>query len=107
MRITFVCVVASCAALIGGCDQSTSSPDKQVICNQSADAAHYIASLSTSSDETAAVTRQAIADRKYPALDDKELGLIGTIVMLSRANSTPDEISAKVRDTCLRGSAQQ
>lgn len=79
---------------------SNSSYTNAQLCSQSAEAAHYIAAMSTSSDDVVRVTDEVIADRKYPLLGDKVVASIGSVVALSRGTQTPDEISAYVRNRC-------
>ena len=95
-----VLTIAFCSAGGGGGARNYSATNISDLCPQSAEAAHYIAAASTSSDDVTRVTSEAIADRKYPALDDKQMGLIGSVVALSRERETPDEISAKIRASC-------
>jgi len=70
------------------------------MCSQSAEAAHYIAAMSTDSNDVVRVTNEVIANRKYPLLGDKVVASIGTVVALSRGTKTPDEISAQISSTC-------
>lgn len=94
-----VIVIALAASPGGGASGSGSKAD---LCDQSAEAAHYIAAASTSSDDVVRVTDQVIADRKYPLLGDKVVGSIGAVVALSRGTKTPDEISESIRQRCLQ-----
>ena len=73
---------------------------KQDVCDQSSEAAHYIAAMSSSPSEVSDITRQVIAQRKFPALDDKLLASIGMVVILSQNTKTPDELAQTVRETC-------
>lgn len=91
-----VIVIALAASPDGG------AGSRAEFCDQSAEAAHYIAAMSTSSDDVVQVTDQAIADRKYPLLGDKVVASIGAVVAVSRGTQTPDEISATVKDRCLQ-----
>jgi len=90
-------IVIAVAASPGGAGGSGS---KAEFCDQSAEAAHYIAAMSASSDDVVRVTDQAIAERKYPLLGDKVVASIGAVVALGRGTQTPDEISALVREKC-------
>lgn len=96
----FVIFIVAAAAGSGG--SSGASYTKIELCDQSGEAAHYIASMSTSSDDVVRVTDQVIADRKYPALGDKVVGSIGMVVALSRGDKTPDEISDTIRQRCVQ-----
>jgi hypothetical protein len=93
-------VILVIAAAAGSGNGSSSSYTKADLCDQSAEAAHYIAAMSASSNDVVRVTDQAIADRKYPALGDKVTASIGAVVALSRGQKTPDEISASVKARC-------
>jgi len=88
------------AAASGSGDGSSSSFSKSELCDQSAEAAHYIAAASTTSDDVVRVTDQVIADRKYPILGDKVTASIGAVVAMSRGQKTPDEISASIKARC-------
>jgi hypothetical protein len=90
------------AAVAGSGGSSSATYTKSEICDQSGDAAHYIAAMSNSSEDVVLVTDQVVADRKYPAPGDKVLGSIGMVVALSRGTQTPDEISAAIRQKCLQ-----
>jgi len=94
-----VIVIAVAASPGGGAGGSGS---KAEFCDQSAEAAHYIAAMSASSDDVVRVTDQAIAERKYPLLGDKVVASIGGVVALSRGAQTPDEISATIKAKCLQ-----
>lgn len=85
---------------IGVGSGSSSSTTKAEFCVQSGEAAHYIAALSTSSDDVVRITSQVIADRKYPLLGDKVTASIGSMVAVGRATKTPDELALWVRSTC-------
>jgi hypothetical protein len=93
-------VILVVAAATGSGNGSGSSYTKTDLCDQSAEAAHYIAAMSASSNDVVRVTDQAIADRKYPALGDKVTASIGAVVALSRGQKTPDEISASIKARC-------
>jgi hypothetical protein len=79
---------------------SGDSYTKRELCDQSGEAAHYIAAMSTSSDDVVRVTDQAIAERRFPALGDKVTASIGAVVALSRSTQTPDEIASALRSKC-------
>lgn len=100
LLLVVLCVGVFVIALAAGPD--TGSGSRAELCDQSAEAAHYIASLSTSSDDVVRVTDQVIADRKYPLLGDKVVASIGGVVALSRGAQTPDEISATIKAKCLQ-----
>lgn len=107
----FLAVVAVVAVLIfigvaTNPSGNSASYTKVELCDQSAEAAHYIASLSSSPSEATAITKQVIADRKYPLLGDRVTASIGAMVMLSQDTKTPDEIAQMVKGTCERGAAQ-
>jgi hypothetical protein len=103
--LTVVAVVAALIFIGVATNPSGNSASytKSELCDQSAEAAHYIASLSSSPSEATAITKQVIADRKYPLLGDKVTASIGTMVILSQSTKTPDEISQVVKSTCERG----
>lgn len=102
--LTIVALVGIVVVIALANPTSTSASfTKQELCDQSAEAAHYIASLSSSPDEATAVTRQVIADRKYPILGDKVTASIGAMVALSQSAKTPDEMAQMVRSTCEHG----
>lgn len=90
------------AATLFGCDNSSNGSDTGELCAQSTEAAHYIAAKSVDVNDVVRVTDEVIADRKYPALDDKVLGSIGAVVALKYGQETPDEISEDVRNTCQK-----
>lgn len=71
------------------------------LCTQSAEAAHYIAAKSASPADVAQVTRDVIADQKYPLLGDKVVASIGGMVAVSLDRNTPDEIAQGVHDRCV------
>ena len=79
---------------------ASSSYTHAQLCSQSAEAAHYIAAMSASSNDVVPVTDKAIADRKYPLLGDKVVASIAALVALRRGTKTPDEISAELRSAC-------
>lgn len=99
-------MVGVCALLIvgviaiGSSSKSEGSYTAAEMCDQSAEAAHYIAAMSASSDDVARVTSQVIADRKYPILGDQVTASIGAVVALSRGLKTPDEISDDIKARC-------
>lgn len=76
------------------------SGDREV-CNQSAEAAHYIAAKSISIGGVNSVVGEVVADRKFPALGDKMIAAIGAVVITQKdTRKSPDEISAIVRQAC-------
>lgn len=95
-------IILVIAAAAGSGGSSSAAYTKADLCDQSAEAAHYIAAMSVSSSDVVRVTDQAIADRKYSALGDKVVGSIGMVVALSRDSKTPDEISEAVRQRCVQ-----
>ena len=95
-----IVVLLAIAALYWLGSNGSSSVTQADVCPQSGEAAHYIAAKSTSSDDVVRVTDEVIAERKYPALGDKMLAAIGSVVALSRGTYTPDEVSAKVQTAC-------
>lgn len=101
--LAFVAIVAVVFVIaINGEKGASQTFTKRELCEQSQEAAHYIASLSTSSEEAMRVTNQVIADRKYPVLGDKVTASIGAMVITGRGTKTPDEIGIWVRETCER-----
>jgi hypothetical protein len=95
-------VILIIAGVGGSGGSSSASYTKSEVCDQSGEAAHYIAAMSASSDDVVRVTDQVVADRKYSVLGDKVVGAIGMMVALSRNDKTPDEISDMVRQKCLQ-----
>jgi len=75
------------------------------LCSQSTEAAHYIAAKSASPADANRVTRDVIADQKYPLLGDKVVASIGMMVAVSLGRSTPDEIAKGVHDRCVNSTA--
>lgn len=74
---------------------------KSQLCDQSKEAAHYIAAESIGNEDVPTVVGHVVADRKYPDLDDKLVGNIGLVVITERAeNKTPDEISDDIYQAC-------
>lgn len=102
--LTIVALVGIVVVIALANPTSTSASfTKQELCDQSAEAAHYIASLSSSPDEASAVTHRVIAERRYPILGDKVTASIGAMVALSQNTKSPDELSQAVKVTCERG----
>jgi hypothetical protein len=76
------------------------------LCSQSQEAAHYIAAKSASPADVDRVTREVIADQKYPLLGDKVVASIGGMVAVSLNRNTPDEIAQGVHDRCMLSTQQ-
>lgn len=91
------------AATLSGCygpNGENYYGDKEV-CDQSAEAAHYIAAKSGSIGGVNRVVSEVVADRKFPALGDKMIATIGMVVITHKdMHKSPDEISAVVRQAC-------
>lgn len=91
------------ATVISGCYGPNGEDylgDKEA-CDQSAEAAHYIAAKSISIGNVNRVVGEVVADRKFPALGDKMIAAIGMVVITQKdIHKSPDEISAVVRQAC-------
>jgi hypothetical protein len=72
------------------------------MCDQSEEAAHYIAAKAASASDVPRVVRDVIADRKYPLLGDKVVASIGLVVSIKYGTESPDEIAAELKQTCLK-----
>lgn len=109
MAFIGVLIVLSIAFLAIGAmtpDSAVRSSVANDICSQSQEAAHYIAAKSAGPGDVARVTREVIADQKYPLLGDKVLASIGGLVSVSLDRNTPDEIAQGVHDRCVLSTQQ-
>lgn len=90
---------------LAGCDGQRGGVDE--MCDQAAEAAHYIAAMSGSISGVPAVVDRVVAERKYPALSDKQLGLLGVVIVTQKdIGKSPEEISAVARRACESGGKQ-
>jgi hypothetical protein len=101
-RAIAAAAVAAGSISLVGCDGQSGGIDD--MCGQAAEAAHYIAAMSGSISGVPAVVNSVVAERKYPALSDKRLGLLGMVVVTQKdMGKSPDEISAVARRACESG----
>ena len=97
------------ACLLTGCDrQAQISATRTDLCEQGAEAAHYIAAKASDSDHAAQITRDLIAERKYPDLGDKLVAGAGMVAILGlNAGMTPDQIHDSMLAKCTQEAAQR
>jgi hypothetical protein len=72
------------------------------MCDETEDAAHYIAAKSASAADVPRVVREVIADRRYPLLGDKAVAALGLVISIKYGTKTPDELAAELKQVCLQ-----
>lgn len=98
--------VVVAAAMLAGCsDEAYEANFKRQYCQESKDAAHYMASLGRTPNEVTRIADRLIADRKYPALGDKGTAATAMAVVQSqRAGLSPEQIVQELErsEVCTR-----
>lgn len=95
-----LCLIA--ATLVGGCADSP-RPAAMEMCSQAGAAARYIAAKSQRVSDVRRVVGHVIAERRFPALADKDVAMAGEFVILTRDRLSPEDIAAKFEQDCHVG----
>jgi len=97
MKAGWLVAVSASTLCIASC-----ADDKNPIngCAQGAEAVHYIAAKARSASDVPRVVGEVVAERKFPALDDKQVALVGQVVIVAWGTKTPDELSAQFKAKC-------